>query len=244
MRSHGRNNQSLLSPKFPGIDASLNLLRVYFTFEMRAKKRNINDMFDPSKIKKFEALGCYVYTLSFDPNTPLPHDFAQRLPSQKFGKLRQLEWYFSRNLLAHVCLENGLKLDWDKIDLENFVTIKGLPGYVSLSHTRGLCALAWCASPVGIDIEDITREVAAPVLPRFISEKDNFAPIGDLEKWCVKEAAYKALLKAGPRSLKEVVIKEDSFYYDNLSGTYSLIKLEGHLLALAKLEAGKNEVGK
>lgn len=70
-----------------------------------------------------------------------------------------------------------------------------LPGYaVSISHTRGFCAVILAQGrllPLGIDIEYLSRRVEK-VKDRFVRKDERAEGLMELlVNWCAKEAAYK-----------------------------------------------------
>lgn len=74
-------------------------------------------------------------------------------------------------------------------------------GYVSLSHSRSQCLLAWSSSPVGVDLEWSRRPLQAePLARRFFPDAEwqqiRWLPqpqltAAVLERWVRKEAAIK-----------------------------------------------------
>lgn len=197
------------------------------------------------EFETIELEGARIYLAEFDPEEELPPRLRKLLPSRNFGKRRQLEWYYGRSLLAKVC---GNGLEWNEVELKGHSRLEGIQGYFSLSHTNGLCALAWCRKPAGLDVEKTGRQVPSGALDKFVSSGDEFGQESALERWCAKEACFKALAaarqnKSGPRSLKEVVIKQKNFFYHEHMGTFSFVDSKRFqtrkvpfLMALARLE--------
>ena len=67
----------------------------------------------------------------------------------------------------------------------------------SLSHTKDAAAVCWTSSKdlvrVGVDIEPVTRCLPAASAKFFLNESDCLDELNLLERWCVKEAAFKCL---------------------------------------------------
>ncbi|WP_437095604.1 4'-phosphopantetheinyl transferase family protein [Streptomyces sp. enrichment culture] len=80
--------------------------------------------------------------------------------------------------------------------------VRGNPLHFSLSHTGGLCLLAFAAAPVGVDIEAVpapavAEEVKAALHPREVAELDALGaadrPAAFTRTWVRKEAYLKGL---------------------------------------------------
>lgn len=200
-------------------------------------------MFQSSRVQIFSLGSCQVFLYPFKESERLDEKAKKDLPKRSFGPIRELEWHIGRNLLSLKSSQLGVDLGPEKIELLDFCRIKDVPGFFSLSHTRGLCVLAWSPSePVGIDVEKAGRKVPERSMDKFIADSDQFDFADPLKKWCVKEACFKSLAawtseKAAPKSLKEVVIKQGNFFYHKLMGTYSFIDIQGHVAVLARAKA-------
>lgn len=88
----------------------------------------------------------------------------------------------------------------------------GAEGYISVSHSRNMAAVAWCAhAPVGIDIEDVSRleqlrRVAARVLSEAEMQEYMSEPEGVLTAWTLKEALYKVACNPGADFRRDLVL--------------------------------------
>lgn len=86
---------------------------------------------------------------------------------------------------------------------------------ISISHTKGFCALAWHAGhPVGVDIEMLSPRVSR-VAHRFVSPAEqilveNHFPQdvtrGQLLLWSAKEAAYKLVDRPATDFLRDIIV--------------------------------------
>ena len=102
--------------------------------------------------------------------------------------------------------------------------------HISISHTKGFCALAWhAAHPVGVDVEQISDRVAR-VAHRFVSLTERsgveaFFPsdvtLGQLFLWSSKEAAYKLAGRPTTDFLKDIIV--DFSTLDSDSRTCSVL---------------------
>lgn len=91
--------------------------------------------------------------------------------------------------------------------------------YVSISHTRGVCALAWhAAHPVGVDVEQIADRVSR-VAHRFVSSDEQRGleahfpadlTRGQLLLWSAKEAAYKRIDRPSTDFLQDIIVRLDT----------------------------------
>lgn len=99
----------------------------------------------------------------------------------------------------------------------------------SLSHTKNYaCALVGLRDKfhsVGIDVENRNRELPDGALRYFINSADasHHQPI---DLWGIKEASFKAcwtamarLNRPRPKLLKEIIVKNDQFFFQDLCGS-------------------------
>ncbi|MFM7006146.1 MAG: 4'-phosphopantetheinyl transferase family protein [Flavobacteriales bacterium] len=85
-------------------------------------------------------------------------------------------------------------------------------GHISISHTKELVALATSEQPIGIDIEEKTRDCMR-VINKFVSAHDKILyqeQQGNwpLEVWCAKEAVYKLYDLPGLSFKDEIIIEQ------------------------------------
>lgn len=91
-------------------------------------------------------------------------------------------------------------------------------GFISLSHTKGLVAMAFSEQfNVGLDVERI-REKAAQLHPRFVhpSERDYFDinSAADMSLlWSFKETLYKLTDREGVLFAKELIVRKQGESY-------------------------------
>jgi 4'-phosphopantetheinyl transferase EntD len=109
----------------------------------------------------------------------------------------------------------------------------------SLSHTAQLGAAMLASGAeylaVGIDIEQRNRQLRPAVLAR-ISHQNDLALAG-LKIWCLKEAAFKALMNSGqferPVEFSSIQIKAEGWQREQISGEWELHEQQDHYVALA-----------
>lgn len=121
-----------------------------------------------------------------------------------------------------------------------------------MAHTKGT-AIAISANidefkGVGCDIESELRPIADGADHHFINEHDNCS-YSSLEKWCIKEACFKALSNSGydVSLLKEVVIDGDNFFLMSSQKDYQLnefqvLKRDGHFIVFAYCKKKLNAI--
>lgn len=122
---------------------------------------------------------------------PFGEQFRNHLASYK-GKVKTTScsaW----NLLERVLEENDCPVS------EVFFTDNGKPYFndsdvfFSISHSKGLCAVAVSNQPVGIDIELCREKYNSRMVERSLTEKEKVSFDGDFTRiWCRKEAIAKA----------------------------------------------------
>jgi len=147
---------------------------------------------------------------------------------------RRLDYGGSRQALSNLLAKEGFDRQFPP-ELINHHRIVDAPGYVgSFAHTKGVGAAALAGTDniysVGIDLEEVDREVSESNLRFFMNDRE--PQISPLEIWVLKEAIYKALT---PRlldgkascSLKKIYLKAGGlFAFGDYSGSFSLKKVE------------------
>lgn len=138
------------------------------------------------------------------------HPLMSTSEQQRFHSInnenKQLEYLLSRLLIRH-CLNkiSGKQNSWEITEQHNNKPSVSpvLPNQTfSLSHSRGTICLAFCSTPVGVDIEfmNLKRNILETAA-EFMSEReyesfirnDRLNPVQFYKIWCQKEALYKAL---------------------------------------------------
>lgn len=146
---------------------------------------------------------------------------AQRLMPDVHPR-RQREWAFARYALYLNLAKLGMTLTPDNYHAEGFQKLTAFPVRFSLSHTKNWVAALVSAQPnaagLGLDIEERTRHISADVERRMHHPMDD-TKLSLLERWALKEAAYKALSESEQegiwlnsislRSSREVCRKEE-----------------------------------
>ena len=112
----------------------------------------------------------------------------------------------SREALLQGMSDFGIQLKVQELKLEGFYRLIGYPDFtLSLSHSKeaGAVLIAKTAEflSVGIDIEDEKRIVKDTVLARISHPHD--VSLRKIELWCLKEAAFKALMNSQKFQLPE-----------------------------------------
>ncbi|MEX0798483.1 MAG: hypothetical protein WD025_03515 [Bacteriovoracaceae bacterium] len=196
------------------------------------------EKFDFKQIKKHSSSQAEIYFCRFNlAKLPLAR-IKEGLKQRNLGDHRAAEIYVSRSMISWLLSKEGLDQPWNQVSLRGHCQIDGLSGHLSLAHTRSICLVARSPAPVGVDIELKNRKINLASQDKFIGPGDSFAFNDLLKKWCFKEAAFKALATQSPKApktLKEVEVKGERFYYNEASGSLDFLKLEGHIVALAKL---------
>lgn len=139
--------------------------------------------------------------------------FTNRRRKAEFLTARHLFWFM---ISAIGWDENSIILKKDSLGKPFIKTSKG-NDFVSFSHTRDyvLCAISE-KYDIGIDAEDLNREVNPAILKRILSdsEKKNLVEEHPLVLWTMKEAIVKSLGTGLRTNLKEIELikNEDSFF--------------------------------
>ncbi len=155
----------------------------------KLKKEEKQNMFDKSlKVELFQSA--------------LPID---REASMKIGKLlkkahpqRILSYYNSRMALLNCLANYGIKSSFGHLNIIDHHHLEHFPEYlVSISHTRDIGASVIAKiekySSIGLDIELSSREIPPNSERYYHSKADILERATQLDIWCIKEAAYKAI---------------------------------------------------
>lgn len=136
------------------------------------------------------------------------------------NEARRKEYYAVRAMLAAV-LGKDKRIDYLPSG-QPFLSDNSY--YISISHTKGFCALAWHAfHPVGVDVEQIADRVSR-VAHRFVSPDEQsqlekyFADDiirGQLLLWSAKEAAYKLVNRPATDFLRDIIVDFDAMDAEN-----------------------------
>lgn len=95
-------------------------------------------------------------------------------------------------LLYRLLEENGLPLGTVAFEKNGKPYFSDVPIYFSLSHSKGVCAVAVCNRPVGVDIEQCSAKYHPRLMERSFAANERTAFDGDFTRlWCRKEAVSK-----------------------------------------------------
>ena len=96
------------------------------------------------------------------------------------------------NLLYRMLTENGLPVGTAAFTKEGKPYFTDADVCFSISHTKGVCAVAVSDRPVGVDIERRGRTYSPRAIEKALTEKEKAAYDGDFTRiWGRKEAAAK-----------------------------------------------------
>lgn len=109
------------------------------------------------------------------------------------SEVRRAEWLAVRAIMAQLFGDSTHIV----YDVAGKPSIEGVPGYISVSHTKGYAAVAFSREcEVGVDVELMSRDVLS-VAGRFmhVESLDLLPPVKRnrvaLVNWCAKEALFK-----------------------------------------------------
>lgn len=109
------------------------------------------------------------------------------------SEVRRAEWLAVRAIVAQQFGDKARVV----YDVAGKPSIEGIPGYISVSHTKGYAVVAFSREcEVGVDVELMSRDVL-PVAARFMPAEslDVFPSVERnrvaLVNWCAKEALFK-----------------------------------------------------
>lgn len=158
---------------------------------------------------------------------------------------RKKGFFLSREALKKALKNRGIEIPVLDLKLIDYHQLEKYPQLtVSLSHTK-TCGAAIVAErkqfrAVGIDIEEEDRIVKDSIRERISHPNDQ--NLRNIELWCVKEAAFKALMNTGlfpkPIEFGSIQIGEDKWFHSpsNLSGEWKMISTRPYVVALAFLK--------
>jgi 4'-phosphopantetheinyl transferase EntD len=160
-------------------------------------------------------------------------------PDRKHGFL------LARQALLDALHEAGENFPISKLQIENHNKIKESDSFtLSLSHTAewGAAILATRDEykSVGIDIEHEKRAVKDLIISRIAHPEDE--RLRNIELWCLKEAAFKALMNSGyfdkPLEFSSIKIGDKKWFHSpsNLSGEWELEVINSIIVARAYLK--------
>jgi phosphopantetheinyl transferase (holo-ACP synthase) len=158
---------------------------------------------------------------------------------------RKKGFLLSRAALKECLIECGISLTISELTLREFHQIEGHPQFtISLSHSKD-CGAALVADKniyrsVGIDIESEDRVVKESIRERVSHPKD--IALRNIELWCLKEAAFKALMNTGlfekPIEFSSIIIKEGQWSHSPsaLTGEWELDFIKPYVVARTYLK--------
>jgi hypothetical protein len=151
----------------------------------------------------------------------------------------------ARAALRDCFLRQGIHLLIPQIILKNFDRLINFDTWtISLSHTKDWGAAIMAPRSdylsVGIDIESLSRSVKPAITERISHPLDIASK--DLERWVIKESAFKALMNTGefshPQDFSSIVIGKGEWLHDpsGISGNWNLLEQNNLCLALSWIE--------
>lgn len=157
---------------------------------------------------------------------------------------RKNGFLLARQALQNCLEEVGMKVSPLGLNLRNFHQLEDVEQFtISLSHTSE-CGAAMIADrkifrSVGIDVEREDRIVKATIHERIAHNDD--ANFRNIELWCLKEAAFKALMNTDdfekPVEFSSICIGKDSWSHSptGLEGKWELETIKPFVVARAFL---------
>ena len=158
---------------------------------------------------------------------------------------RKNGFLLARQALQNCLTEVGVSVSPKGLNLRNFHQLENVEQFtISLSHTAE-CGAAMLADriffrSVGIDIEREDRVVKDSIRER-IAHKDD-ANFRNIELWCLKEAAFKALMNTEqfekPLEFSSICIGKDSWSHSpsSLKGKWEMETIKLFVVARAFLQ--------
>ena len=147
---------------------------------------------------------------------------------------RRKQWASGRVALTEAFRARGVEIDLLKCHFEGHQKIKELPEWrFSLSNIQGFAGALVVPekqnSGLGLDIESATRVVKDEVLKRITHGQD-IKSYSTIEKWCVKEAAYKSLPNEIQKNiwLNNISVLESTFQVDGYAEIIGHWKQQPH----------------
>lgn len=159
---------------------------------------------------------------------------------------RKNGFLLSREALLLTLKELQNSVNISDLTLDGYSTLPSFPQYtVSLSHTKE-CGAALLADrqtfrSVGIDIEQEERPVKDSIVERVSNPHDT--SLRNIELWCLKEAAFKALMNSGvfekPIEFSSIEIGDQTWSHSpsGLKGEWELEVVKPFVIAKAFLRA-------
>lgn len=157
---------------------------------------------------------------------------------------RKNGFLLSREALIGALKEAHIQANISDLVLDGYSTLPRFPQFtISLSHTKE-CGAAVIADrqsfrSVGIDIEQEERVVKDSIVERVSNPHDT--SLRNIELWCLKEAAFKALMNSGafekPVEFSSIEIGEHSWSHSpsGLKGEWELEVIKPFVIAKAFL---------
>lgn len=173
------------------------------------------------------------------------HKLALKVLGENVHPKRVRGFILSRVALQKALESFGVSCPLSSLTLEKYSQVSGIENLtISLSHHpnagAALVAERNLFPAVGIDIEETMREVKIAVRDRIAHPEDeNFR---NIELWCAKEAAFKALMNTGnfdlPIEFSSIRISKDHWYHSpsKIEGEWKLLQIDSTMLALAFLK--------
>lgn len=158
---------------------------------------------------------------------------------------RKNGFLLARQALQNCLAEVGVSLSPKGLNLRNYHQLENVEQFtISLSHTSE-CGAAMLADrkkfrAVGIDVEREDRVVKDTIAER-IAHKDD-ANFRNIELWCLKEAAFKALMNTDtfekPVEFSSICIGQESWSHSptGLEGKWELETIKPFVVARAFLK--------
>jgi 4'-phosphopantetheinyl transferase EntD len=168
-------------------------------------------------------------------------NFAQLVLGDATHPNRLKGFCLARYALSLLLRDRGEFPDMADLALTKPNVIDKYPQFVvSLSHSPqvGAAALAQIETyrSIGIDVELQTRTVKKNILDR-ISHPADLSSLSPIEKWCLKEAAFKAIMNTGifsaPVEFSSIELSNKNWKHGSLRGDWDLHLKKDHFVALA-----------
>jgi 4'-phosphopantetheinyl transferase EntD len=168
------------------------------------------------------------------------NNLSRRVLGESTHPGRRRGFCLARSALRSLLQAQGVKIEIEELALARPHQVEKYPQFVvSLSHSPALgsaiLASAQLYRAVGIDIEEQDRLVKPAILQRISHPLD--ALLTPLEIWCLKEAAFKALMNTGsfehPIEFSSIQIGQKNWSRHEVTGGWEIHREQGHLIALA-----------
>ncbi len=125
--------------------------------------------------------------------------------------------YHSRMAIIHALQDIGISANFSELEILNNHHLKDFPEtLISISHTDDFASVYLAQTnkykSIGIDIEKINRQMKFGA-NRFFDNQQDQTNLSQLEVWCVKEAAFKAISPLWDEQLvlSNIWIKDNKF---------------------------------